>query len=119
MPEPAGSYYSRIFTDGYGGYAKQAMVDLARCLRDTEERRGPRQRAIPGLMPSGYVYFAQFVNHAISFDATKLSQAGEVPPEATRNYRTARLDLEILYGNGVSKKGYLNLGSTIGTLNDS
>lgn len=89
------------------------MIDLADWMRDAH--RGGRPRAVPGLIPSGYVYFAQFVNHDLSYDDTKLSKAGEIPPEATPNYRTPCLDLEILYKEGLQKNGYLKLGSTDGS----
>jgi hypothetical protein len=119
MPSQSDSFYSRVFPSEYGGYPRQNMVDLANWIKDTAEHRCNRPRSIPGLIPSGYVYFTQFVNHDLSYDATKLSEAGEVSPEATPNYRTPRLDLEILYGSGTTKNGYLKLGSTIQTLNES
>src|SRR5260370_33739472 len=99
------SFYSRIFTSEYGGYSKQTMVDLANWIKDTAEHRGDRPRAIPALIPSGYVYFTQFVNHDLSYDATQLSKAGEMPPEATPNYRTPRLAITLMTRGGPTKNG--------------
>jgi hypothetical protein len=115
MPARPRSFYSRLFPDQYGGYPKKAMSDLADWMEDTKTHRGDRPRVIPGLIPSGYAYFAQFVNHDLSYDKTKLSEAGDLPPGATRNYRTPSLDLEILYGKGLRNDGYLTLGSTGGS----
>src|SRR6266404_4503609 len=116
MPKEPLSFYSRLFPDQYGGYPRKVMTDLADRLKDVDADKRDRPRAVPGLIASGYVYFAQFVTHDVSFDKTKLSEAGTIPPEATPNHRTPCLDLEILYGNGVEKDGCLRLGSTEGPL---
>ena len=115
MPARPRSFYSRLFPDQYGGYPKKSVSGLSDWMEDTKEHRGDRPRAIPGLIPSGYAYFAQFVSHDLSYDKTKLSEAADLPPEATPNYRTPSLDLEILYGRGLRNDGYLTLGSTDGS----
>jgi hypothetical protein len=116
MSKKSTSFYSRLFPDQYGGYPRKIMADLADRLKDVDADKRDRPRAVPGLIPSGYVYFAQFVTHDLSRDKTKLSEAGDLPPEATPNHRTPCLDLEILYGNGLEKDGCLALGCTEGPL---
>lgn len=50
-------------------------------------------------IPAGFTYFGQFVDHDITFDAT--SRLGTyADPDATTNFRTARFDLDSLYGSG-------------------
>jgi hypothetical protein len=57
-------------------------------------------------LPSGYTYFGQFIDHDLTLDLTPLS--GKVAdPKMTRNYRTPRLDLDSLYGDGPEAHRYL------------
>jgi hypothetical protein len=100
MPEHPRSFYSRLFPHELSKYPPEVMAGLAARLEDTSEHRGDRTRAVLGAIPSGYVYFAQLVDHDLSHDKTPFANAGAVPPEKTRNWRTPRLDLEILYGEG-------------------
>jgi hypothetical protein len=122
MPEKPRSFYSRLFPGEWDGYPDKAMSELADWM--AWEHKGTRPRRVPGSIPSGYVYFAQIVNHDLSHDHTKLSEAGKRVPEETENWRTPRLDLEILYGEGPTAdkklydqnhprgRGYLALGTT-------
>ncbi len=57
-------------------------------------------------LPSGYVYFGQFVDHDITLDVTPLSDA-ESDPNRLHNFRTPRLDLDCLYGLGPDAQPYL------------
>ena len=50
-------------------------------------------------LPAGYTYFGQFVDHDLTLDTTSLGEA-ENDPEAIKNFRTAALDLDCVYGNG-------------------
>ncbi len=68
-------------------------------MRDDEAKRARRAGSMPRdqVMRSGYVYLAQFIAHDISRDLDPLAEAH--PDVAhTCNYRTPRLDLELLYG---------------------
>lgn len=49
---------------------------------------------------AGYTYFGQFIAHDLTFDDTAFRDAGTMPPEQTRNYRTPWLDLDSVYGDG-------------------
>ncbi len=69
-------------------------------------------------MPSGYVYFGQFVDHDLTRDNTPLANA-RPQAGATLNCRRAALDLEVLYGDGpiansalYGDGGKLRLGET-------
>jgi hypothetical protein len=57
-------------------------------------------------LPSGYVYFGQFIDHDITLDVTPLSDV-EGDPNRLHNFRTPRLDLDCLYGLGPQAQPYL------------
>ena len=50
-------------------------------------------------IPAGYTYFGQFIDHDITFDPTSSLQR-QNDPNKLRNFRTPRLDLANLYGEG-------------------
>jgi Animal haem peroxidase len=52
------------------------------------------------MLPAGYTYFGQFVDHDITRDDTYLWDAGTRPPDQTPNLAGQRLDLSQLYGDG-------------------
>jgi Animal haem peroxidase len=57
-------------------------------------------------IPAGYTYFGQFVDHDITFDpASDLDRDND--PDATEDFRTARLDLDSIYGRGPDDQPYL------------
>src|SRR3954470_10934829 len=55
---------------------------------------------------AGYTYFGQFIDHDITFDpASDLDRDND--PNATQDFRTARLDLDSVYGRGPADQPYL------------
>ncbi|WP_141932915.1 heme peroxidase family protein [Bradyrhizobium sp. UNPA324] len=55
---------------------------------------------------AGYTYFGQFIDHDITFDpASDLDRDND--PNATEDFRTARLDLDCIYGRGPADQPYL------------
>jgi len=48
---------------------------------------------------AGFTFIGQFIDHDITLDTTPLAQQ-QVDPDATVNFRTARYDLDVLYGRG-------------------
>ncbi|WP_174279039.1 peroxidase family protein [Sphingomonas bacterium] len=58
------------------------------------------------VVPAGYTYFGQFVDHDITFDPTPL-HGKEVDPNALADYRTPALDLDSVYGSGPDNQPYL------------
>jgi Animal haem peroxidase len=51
------------------------------------------------LLPAGYTYFGQFVDHDLTLDKTTLGEQ-EADGDAIDNFRTAALDLDCVYGTG-------------------
>lgn len=83
--------YSRLFDTG-PAFDEAALMDLACAMRAGEE--------VQTGLPSGIVYFGQFVDHDITRDETRIADAGKLDPEQTPNYRTPALDLDSIYGRG-------------------
>ena len=57
-------------------------------------------------LPAIHTYFAQFLDHDITFDLTSSLQR-RTDPDALHNFRTPRLDLDSLYGGGPERTPYL------------
>ena len=53
------------------------------------------------LLTSGFTFVGQFVDHDITFDTTPLDLQ-QSDPDATKNFRTPRYDLDAIYGRGPS-----------------
>ena len=57
-------------------------------------------------IPAGYTYLGQFIDHDITFDpASSLQRLHD--PDGLHNFRTPRLDLDSLYGDGPNNDPYL------------
>jgi len=56
--------------------------------------------------PSGFVFVGQFVDHDITLDPLS-SLSRQVDPDAIRNFRTPRLDLDSVYGSGPEVSRFL------------
>ncbi len=50
-------------------------------------------------VPAGYTYLGQFIDHDITLDVTSVGTV-ENDPHAITDFRTPRLDLDSVYGNG-------------------
>ena len=57
-------------------------------------------------LPAGYTYFGQFVDHDLTFDPVS-GLARRADPDALRNFRTPRFDLDNCYGRGPQDQPYL------------
>jgi hypothetical protein len=58
------------------------------------------------LIPAGYTYFGQFLDHDISFDpASSLQRQND--PDSLEDFRTPRFDLDSMYGRGPADQPYL------------
>jgi hypothetical protein len=60
--------------------------------------------ATPGALdnpavPSGFVFLGQFIDHDLTFDPTPLPEQ-QTDPDALTNFRSARYDLDAVYGLG-------------------
>src|SRR3954451_18026382 len=58
------------------------------------------------LLPAGYTYFGQFVDHDITFDPVS-SLTRQNDPDGLVDFRTPRFDLDSLYGRGPSDQPYM------------
>jgi Animal haem peroxidase len=102
VPEKKQGCYSRLCQREKGnweGHDGAALAALAGEMKDSDEKRQARTRRNVRIttVPSGYVYFGQFIDHDITKDNRHLPDA--IPcVEEIENFRTARLDLECLYG---------------------
>ena len=52
------------------------------------------------LIPAGFTYFGQFVDHDITFDRTEGLPDGSIPVEEIEQGRTPALELDSVYGRG-------------------
>ena len=57
-------------------------------------------------IPAGYTYFGQFVDHDITFDPTSSLQR-QNDPNKLHNFRTPRLDLDCIYGEGPDDEPFM------------
>lgn len=57
-------------------------------------------------LPAGYTYFGQFVDHDVTFDPTSSLQRAN-DPDKLHNFRTPRLDLDCLYGEGPDDEPFM------------
>lgn len=67
---------------------------------------GDTQGTVSNTNPVGHVFFGQFVDHDITLDVTSSFESVN-SPSATRNVRTATLDLDCVYGLGPEAQPYL------------
>jgi len=104
-PDARGAHFGRLFPFLP---ARNPGVDAIRELADAMEsltRDGIDGRENP-LLPAGYTYLGQFIDHDITFDTTsRLGQRNE--PSALVNARTPRLDLDSVYGGGPVEQPFL------------
>ena len=83
----------------FAGRMKEEPDKTASNIAKNEELRKRLDGDFNSEIPAGYTYFGQFVDHDLTHDVTPLSQT-EVDPERIRNFRTPRLDLDCVYGQG-------------------
>ena len=58
------------------------------------------------VIPAGYTYFGQFIDHDLTFDPNSSLQKMN-DPDALEDFRTPRFDLDSLYGRGPDDQPYL------------
>lgn len=74
-------------------------------MKDGLEEDGDNAR-----IPAGFTFLGQFIDHTFTFDPTS-SLESQNDPEAVRNFRTPRFDLDSVYGAGPAGQPYLYDGS--------
>jgi hypothetical protein len=133
--DPAGVPTGPIFKPGLFGRlfpclpplaaADDDLETLADAMKETFDPGNPTAGDNPTI-PAGYTYLGQFVDHDITLDTTSLGEAA-VDPLAVHNFRTPKLDLDSVYGQGpgVSRHLYqrgdkdkLLIGTTVQAFQD-
>ena len=105
VPEAPEGHYSRLCPCKSGQWAphdEHQLADLAgRMRRESPLKQRKRDAELRDhVMRSGYVYVGQFIDHDITRDVRLLDEAG-CDAEHTLNYRTPRLDLDLLNAESV------------------
>jgi hypothetical protein len=98
-----GSSFSRMFNN-LPPYQPPdaALVTLANAMRDPNAPENDN----PDHKTSGFTYLGQFLDHDITLDKTPLGSAN-INVDQMGNGRTARLDLDSMYGGGPSVSPHL------------
>ncbi len=91
---PVDPCYSRLLPRSNPPYSKDVLPGLAGRMIGAPGKAND----IP--VPSGLIYFGQFIDHDLTRDRTRLEEEPYPQPDQTRNWRTPKLDLESLYANG-------------------
>ena len=86
-PEIPGGHDSRLCPGDWAPHPEKKLKELAWLMRDSGAKRAARKRTLA--MPSGYVYFGQFIDHDLTRDNRSLAET-EADPEQTANHRTPR-----------------------------
>jgi hypothetical protein len=87
-------------------YDVQALFKLSELMKSPPDipKDGPDPEENV-LVPAGYTYFGQFIDHDLTFDSTSsLNLSAKAPPT---NTRTPRFDLDCVYGDGPAAMPYL------------
>jgi len=91
---------SSPWTTGNPVVDAQVAEELGRAMHE------PVDSPKPGVIPAGFTYFGQFVDHDITFDPTSLGE-NAVDVGDLVNFRTPALDLDSLYGSGPRDQPFL------------
>ena len=100
----AGGYgrFGRLFPRQIGiEYSEDALWQLAETMIKADDGQFFNQSDEDEnvLIPAGYTYFGQFVDHDLTLDTTSIGER-ENDPAAVENFRTARFDLDSIYSSG-------------------
>jgi hypothetical protein len=109
-PASAAGRYTRMFAELKGKPSRsssdieEGLARLGEEMVDKDPSVEPESQ--PELPTAGYTYFGQFIDHDLTLDLTPLNNATD-KIEQTRNFRTAFLDLDHLYGGGPNMSPFL------------
>ena len=62
-----------------------------------------------GIIPAGFTYLGQFLDHDLTFDKSALMEGVDIAPATLKQFRSPSLDLDSLYGNGPQDVGSAGL----------
>jgi len=81
---------------------EEGLIELGSNMKDDPTK--PPTHSPP---MAGYTYLGQFIDHDLTLDLTPLRLAGKRPVTETPNFRSARLDLDQVYGGGPDLSPFL------------
>src|SRR5450755_1997809 len=87
-------------------YGADALLELSIAMKgavDTVKDGPDPEENI--LVPAGYTYFGQFIDHDLTFDSTSALDPSR--PAAPTNLRTPKFDLDCVYGDGPDAQPFL------------
>lgn len=120
LPEGKYSRLCKCPNGDWPEHDEDVLKQLAERMKDSREKQASRDE--PGevlrMVMSGYVYFGQFIDHDVTRDNTSFKDASP-NVEDTDNYRTTRLDLDMLYGKDPASVPCIYEGHTGRLLLDS
>ena len=85
------------------------LDDLAELMlepKDSGDADDEQDTSFDGPIPAGFTYLGQFIDHDITFDPVSSLQRLQ-DPDGLRNFRTPRLDLDSLYGDGPNNNPFM------------
>jgi hypothetical protein len=74
----------------------ELLIGLAATMGEPEP---PPQELNNPRIPAGFTFLGQFLDHDMTFDTTPLHEQ-QADPDALTNFRSARFDLDAVYGKG-------------------
>ena len=80
------------------------LTALADRMRESAE--APLAQGDNPQLPAGFTFLGQFIDHDLTFDTTLLTDQ-QADPDAVRNFRSARYDLDSVYGLGPTQQPHL------------
>jgi hypothetical protein len=87
-------------------YGADALFELSKAMKGSvdsvKDGPDPEENIV---VPAGYTYFGQFIDHDLTFDSTSSLDPGK--PEAPTNLRTPKFDLDCVYGDGPDAQPFL------------
>lgn len=83
-----------------GPKGKPVSPELCTKLAEAMTTPGNQPEANDPIIPAGFTYLGQFVDHDLTFDKTQLAFASPVTVEELVQARSPSLDLDCLYGRG-------------------
>jgi hypothetical protein len=85
------------------------LDELAKLMREPDDVGNADDEGdneFDGPIPAGFTYLGQFIDHDITFDPVSSLQRLQ-DPDGLRDFRTPRLDLDSLYGDGPSDNPFM------------
>ena len=104
--------FTELLTLRTSGFDVPALVQLAQDMKgavDTVKDGPDPEENI--LVPAGYTYFGQFIDHDLTFDSASTLDGST--GSAASSVRTPRFDLDCLYGDGPDAQPFMYDGAKL------